>query len=261
MIAYGAKTLPEGGYFSIPKLTVDGAILIGDSAGFMNGQRLKGIHLAMKSGILAAETILCALKKKDFSDSTLSSFQNRIDNSWITEELSKVRNFHQGFDNGLIPGMINAGLGLFTGGRAWGLFNRLNSHSGHENLDKLHSDTKSGKLGSDKYDQIPYDGKYYFNKETNVYHSATAHNEDQIPHLHVRDTNICITKCSEEYGNPCENFCPAGVYEIIAEEENPRLQINFSNCVHCKACDIMDPYQIIDWVPPEGGDGPAWVNL
>jgi electron-transferring-flavoprotein dehydrogenase len=108
---------------------------------------------------------------------------------------------------------------------------------------------------------LVYDGKYLFDKASNMYHSATAHDEDQVPHLHVADTNICITKCTVEYGNPCINFCPAEVYEIAGEKDERRLQINFSNCVHCKTCDIMDPYQIINWVPPEGGDGPSWTNL
>ena len=256
MISYGAKSLPEGGYYSLPKLTVSGAMLIGDSAGFMNGQRLKGIHLAMKSGIEAAETILLALQKNDFSDSLLSDFQKRVDNSWIKEELFKVRNFHQAFDKGLIPGMVNAGLGLITGGRGWGVLNRLNSKHGHEHLIPLNGDSHFT-----KYKELNYDGKYIFDKVTNIYHSATAHNEDQIPHLHVQDTDICITRCTEEYGNPCENFCPADVYEMTGEKDERRLQINFSNCVHCKTCDIMDPYQIIDWLPPEGGDGPSWVNL
>ena len=114
---------------------------------------------------------------------------------------------------------------------------------------------------SNKYEKLNYDGKYLFDKVTNIYHSATAHDEDQVPHLHVQDTDICITKCVEEYGNPCKNFCPADVFEMTGEKDDRRLQINFSNCVHCKTCDIMDPYQIINWVPPEGGDGPAWVNL
>ena len=260
MIAYGAKSLPEGGYFSIPKLTVDGAMLIGDSAGFLNGQRLKGIHLAMKSGMLAAETILSTLQKNDFSDSILADFQRRIDNSWLTEELCKVRNFHQAFDHGLLPGMASAGLGLITGGRAWGIFDRLSSKNGYEHLTKLNLDTKTDNVNN-KYKQLVYDGKYLFDKASNMYHSATAHDEDQVPHLHVTDTNICTTKCTVEYGNPCINFCPADVYEIAGEKDERRLQINFSNCVHCKTCDIMDPYQIIDFYPPEGGDGPAWVNL
>jgi electron-transferring-flavoprotein dehydrogenase len=260
-IAYGAKSLPEGGYFSLPKLTVDGAMLIGDSAGFLNGQRLKGIHLAMKSGMEAAKTIVDALQKNDFRDSILSGFQHRIDNSWIKTEMYKVRNFHQAFDKGLIPGILNTGLGLFTGGRGWGVLERLNSKNGHEHLMKLNSISQSDKKGENKYSHLEFDGDYLFDKVTNVYHSATAHEEDQVPHLHVKDTDICINKCTEEFGNPCKYFCPAEVYEMAGQKDDRRLQINFSNCVHCKTCDIMDPYQIIEWVPPEGGDGPAWVNL
>jgi electron-transferring-flavoprotein dehydrogenase len=254
MIAYGAKSLPEGGLFSIPKLTVNGGMLIGDSAGFLNGQRLKGIHLAMKSGMLASETIAEALGEENFSDTSLSKYEEKVKESWLYEELWKVRNFHQAFDKGLLAGLFNAGAGIVTGGRGFGLFNQLESESGHLKL-KKNSKTK------DRYSDLQFDGKYILDKVTDVYHSATAHDEDQIPHLHVRDTDICLTTCAEEYGNPCENFCPADVYEMTGEGENRRLQINFSNCVHCKTCDIMDPYQIIDWVPPEGGDGPAWVNL
>ena len=259
MIAYGAKTLPEGGYFSIPKLTVGGAMLIGDSAGFLNGQRLKGIHLAMKSGMLAADVIRDALDNNRFDDEMLSSFETKVQESWIHDELWKVRNFHQGFDRGLLAGLFNAGFGLVTGGRAWGLFNRLQSKEDYLHLTKLNK-TAEGEY-HDRYNNLKFDGKYLFDKVTDVYHSATSHDEDQIPHLHVHDTDICITKCVEEFGNPCEKFCPADVYEIVTEENNRRLQINFSNCVHCKTCDIMDPYQIINWVPPEGGGGPAWINL
>ncbi len=258
MIAYGAKSLPEGGYFSLPKLTVSGAMIIGDSAGFLNGARLKGIHLAMKSGIEASKTILLALEKNNYTDEVLSNYQQNIETSWLKKELYSVRNFHQGFEHGLIPGLINTGLGLFTNGKGWGFINRLKSQSGHKNLEKIKSNKKSV---NEKYKSINYDGKIFFDKVTNVYHSATAHDEDQIPHLHVHDTNICTTTCAEEYGNPCVNFCPADVYEITDDGDKKNLQINFSNCVHCKTCDIMDPYQIIDWVPPEGGDGPAWVNL
>ncbi len=259
MIAYGAKTLPEGGYFSIPKLTVGGAMLIGDSAGFLNGQRLKGIHLAMKSGMLAADVIRDALDNNRFDDEMLSSFETKVQESWIHDELWKVRNFHQGFDRGLLAGLCNAGFGLVTGGRAWGLFNRLQSKEDYLHLTKLNK-TAEGEY-HDRYNNLKFDGKYLFDKVTDVYHSATSHDEDQISHLHVHDTDICITKCVEEFGNPCEKFCPADVYEIVTEENNRRLQINFSNCVHCKTCDIMDPYQIINWVPPEGGGGPVWINL
>ena len=253
MIAYGAKSLPEGGWYSIPKLSVGGAMLIGDSAGVMNGQRLKGIHLAMKSGMLAAETTAEALATGKFSESDLADYDSRIASSWIRDELWKVRNFHQGFDRGLFGGLANAGIGLFTGGRGWGIKNRLSSEAGHKKMQKG--------VKKNRYQDLQFDGTYLFDKVTDVYYSATAHEEDQVPHLKIRDQDVCVSKCTEEYGHPCEKFCPANVYEMLPDGDGQRLQINFSNCVHCKTCDIMDPYQIIDWVPPEGGDGPVWVNL
>ena len=255
MLAYGSKTLPEGGLFSIPKLYVDGAMLIGDSAGFLNGQRLKGIHLAMKSGMLAAKVVVDALKNNDFSEKILSNYESEFNKSWAYDELYKARNFHQGFKHGLIFGLTNASLGLITKGRGFGLYNRLNSENGYENMKKK---TK-GKLFN-KYNEIKYDGKYILDKVTNVYYSATSHNEDQIPHLHIDDSSICIERCKHEYGNPCQHFCPANVYEVIDDGEE-RLQINFSNCVHCKTCDIKDPTQNIDWTVPEGGGGPNYPNM
>jgi len=254
ILAYGSKTLPEGGLYSIPKLAVDGAMLIGDSAGFLNGQRLKGIHLAMKSGMLASDTIKDALKENDFSEKSLSRYQENFEKSWAYKELYKARNFHQAFDKGLVYGMANAGIGLVTNGRGFGLYNRLSSKSGHE-----HMSSKENYKSCNKY-EIEYDNKIILDKLTDVYYSATSHNEDQVPHLHINDQSICIDKCKEEFGNPCQNFCPANVYEIVDDGEE-RLQINFSNCVHCKTCDIMDPYQVIDWVTPEGGDGPSWKNM
>ena len=253
ILAYGSKTLPEGGIYSLPKLYVDGAMLIGDSAGFLNGQRLKGIHLAMKSGMLAAEAAKLALDVNDYSEIQLMNYDTLFKESWAYKELYKVRNFHQGFEKGLIHGMANAGIGLFTGGRGFGIYNKLSSEDGH-----IHMEQPSTSF--DKYDGIEYDGKYILDKLTDVYYSATSHDEDQVAHLHVNDPSICIDKCKEEYGNPCQSFCPANVYEIIDDGEE-RLQINFSNCVHCKTCDIMDPYQIIDWTTPQGGDGPSWKNM
>ena len=254
MIAYGAKTLPEGGWYSLPKLNAPGALIVGDSAGFLNGQRLKGIHLAMKSGMIASETIYEGLINDDL-DNQLNNFEQNIKNSWIYTEMYKARNFHQAFDKGLFAGMYNAGIGLFTGGRGWGFKNKLESKSGYKHLD---TNSVNENL---KYENLKFDGKYLFDKVTNVYRSSTSHNEDQVPHLHIQDTNVCIDKCKEEYGNPCEKFCPADVYNIVEENDQKKMHVNFSNCVHCKTCDIMDPYQIIDWVTPEGGDGPGWVNL
>ncbi|MAV63959.1 MAG: electron transfer flavoprotein [Candidatus Marinimicrobia bacterium] len=257
LMSYGAKSLPEGGYYSMPKLFVNGALLIGDSAGFLNGMRLKGIHLAMKSGMLAAETIIKAFKESDFSETTLSEYESLFNKSWAYKELYKARNFHQGFKKGALFGMMNAGLALYTGGRGFGIFNKLEGHHGHEQMKKI----SNQKASSDRYKDLVFDGKTTFDKATDMYYSATKHDEDQTAHLKIIDPDICFDKCKEEYGNPCQHFCPAGVYEITQENEKDKLQINFSNCVHCKTCDIMDPYQVIDWTVPESGGGPSWKNM
>ncbi len=255
LMSYGAKSLPEGGLFSIPKLFVNGGLLIGDSAGFLNGMRLKGIHLAMKSGMLAAESIIDAFKNDDFTEKTLSNYEKYFKESWAYKELYKARNFHQGFNRGALFGMMNAGLSLFSNGRGFGIFNKMKGHHGHKKMKKISNKTKN------RYKNLKFDGKITFDKATDVYHSATKHDEDQVPHLKIIDPDICFEKCAEEFGNPCQYFCPASVYEVVNEENKDRLQINFSNCVHCKTCDIMDPYQVINWVPPESGDGPSWKNM
>src|SRR5437773_11543098 len=153
--------------------------------------------------------------------------------------------------------MANAGLQYLTGGRAWGILNRDHQEAGHEAMQKLSAYGYRGDNAAQRYKDLRFDGQLTFNKVTDVYHAAVAHDEDQPAHLHVLDTNICATRCAEEYGNPCQRFCPAAVYEIVdasvsggavrAQGARRQLQINFSNCVHCKTCDIMDPYQIINW--------------
>ncbi len=252
MIRYGAKAMPVGGWYTIPKLTSAGVMIVGDSGATLNGERLKGIHTAIKSGMLAAETILEALIAEDYSDNLLSAYETNLKEGAIGKELYKSRNFHQAFDKGRNAGLLVAGLSTITGGRFPG---RLPIKAGHEHLIQL-----NGKTG-DRYADLKYDDKLTFAKLTDVYYSSTQHTEDQPCHLHVLDTNICVDRCTKEYGNPCQNFCPASVYEMVEEKESRRLQINFSNCVHCKTCDIMDPYQIIDWVPPEGGGGPNYRNM
>jgi electron-transferring-flavoprotein dehydrogenase len=263
MIRYGAKTIAAGGYFAIPQMYADGVLLVGDGAGFLNSQRLKGIHTAIKSGMLAAETIFEALVAGDFSARQLQRYEQRVKESWIMPELWRVRNFHAGFRHGRWPGLINAGLQFVTGGRSWGLFDRARSEAGHEAMKKLADYGYRGDSLEQRYNGLRFDGKLTFNKVTDVYHAAVKHNEDQPAHLHVLDTNICATRCAEEYGNPCQRFCPAAVYEMVEEgtDGRRRLQINFSNCVHCKTCDIMDPYQIINWVTPEGGGGPDYKGM
>jgi electron-transferring-flavoprotein dehydrogenase len=262
MIRYGAKSLPYGGWWAIPPVAGDGWMILGDSAGFLNSQRLKGIHLAIKSGMLAAETAFEALKKGDSSAATLSAFQKRVESSWIKEELWKVRNFHQGFEHGFWTGMFHAGIQQFTGGH--GLRNRYPGKAGYQLMKPLSELPSNG--GNEEHLLGPYkgDGKLTFNKLTDLYHSGTKHEEDQPAHLIIHDTNICEQRCIKEFGSPCQNFCPANVYEMVDDSVAPngkRISLNPSNCVHCKTCDIQDPYQIITWVPPEGGGGPNYDGM
>jgi len=252
LVRYGAKSLPYGGYYSMPRSYVDGGLIIGDSGSFLDSQRLKGIHLAMKSGMLAAETIFDALKAGDTSAKTLSAFPKKVEQSYIAKELRLVRNFHQSFQHGVLGGFFHAGLQFITGGR--GLIDPMPAHEGYQAYKKIN--------GRPAPERFKGDGKLTFDRLTDVYHSGTRHEEDQPCHLHVLDTNICSTKCVVEYGNPCQYFCPAAVYEMTKESDGQqKLKINFANCVHCKTCDIADPYQIIDWVVPEGGGGPNYEGM
>ncbi|MEW6210608.1 MAG: electron transfer flavoprotein-ubiquinone oxidoreductase [Acidobacteriota bacterium] len=252
LIRYGAKAMPVGGWYTIPQLTADGVMIVGDSGALLNGERLKGIHTAIRSGMLAAETIFDALVAGDYSRAKLESYEKKLKEGHVGRELYKSRNFHQAFDHGRMVGLVAAGISMFTGGR---LPSRLSIKAGHEHMQKGDGDK------GDLYADLKYDDKLTVAKLTDVYYASTAHDEDQPCHLKVLDTNICVERCTVEYGNPCQNFCPANVYEMLEDSEKRRLQINFSNCVHCKTCDIMDPYQIIDWVPPEGGGGPNYRNM
>ncbi|MDQ3818957.1 MAG: electron transfer flavoprotein-ubiquinone oxidoreductase [Acidobacteriota bacterium] len=263
MIRYGAKTIAAGGPFAMPQIYADGVLLVGDCAGFLNSQRLKGIHTAIKSGMLAAETIFEALLANDFSANRLRRYEQLVNDSWIMKELHRVRNFHAAFRHGRWLGLANAGLQFLTGGRSWGIFDRASAEPGHEAIEKLSAYGYQGDRIEQRYDGLRFDGRLTFNKLTDVYHAAVGHDEDQPVHLHVLDTNICSERCAEEYGNPCQRFCPAAVYEMVEEgaDGKRKLQINFSNCVHCKTCDIMDPYQIINWVTPEGGGGPDYKGM
>jgi electron-transferring-flavoprotein dehydrogenase len=262
MIRYGAKSLPYGGWWAIPPVAGNGWMILGDSAGFLNSQRLKGIHLAIKSGMLAAETAFDALKKADSSAATLAQFQQKVEASWIKDELWRVRNFHQGFEKGFFAGMLHAGLQQITGGR--GLWNRYPAHAGHERMKKLADLPPDGGHEAHLLGPAKGDGKLTFDKLTDLYHSGTKHEEDQPSHLVIADTNVCNTRCAQEYGGPCQNFCPANVYELVEDPSQPfgkRISLNPANCVHCKTCDVADPYQIITWVPPEGGGGPNYDGM
>jgi len=258
MINYGAKAIPEGGWYAMPKLYGDGFLIVGDSAGFLNSQKIKGISLGMKSGMLAAETIFEALKAGRFDEESLSAYSQKVDGSWLKKDLWKVRNFHQGFDKGMLGGVVQGALGFLTGGKGWGFKDRLPTEPGHERMKRLDQNDLP------KPPAVEHDGTLTFDRLADVYNSGTSHEEDQPVHLQVADTSICVGRCTVEYANPCERFCPAGVYEMVedaAAAAGRRLQINASNCVHCKTCDIMDPYQIITWVPPEGGGGPSYGRM
>jgi len=256
--SYGAKAIPEGGYYSVPRLSWPGGLLCGDSASLLNSERLKGVHTAMKSGMLAAETAFDALVRQDFGADAMAVYEGRIRASWIWSELYKVRNFHQGFEHGLWMGMADAGLQLLTGGLGFG--NRPTWKAGHARMRKL---AEAGvKPVSLEETQRSYDNARTFTKVNDVFHSGTKHDEDQPSHLLVADPNICATRCKEEYGNPFQHFCHASVYEMVPDGPGAvKLKLNPSNCVHCKTCDIADPYEIITWVPPEGGGGPNYLDL
>ncbi|MDQ6825007.1 MAG: electron transfer flavoprotein-ubiquinone oxidoreductase, partial [Candidatus Eremiobacteraeota bacterium] len=271
MFRYGAKAIPEGGWFAMPRPYADGVLLSGDSAGMLNPMKLKGIHLAMKSGMLAAQTCLNAVLSGDSSSQTLQSYQAAIESSWIRSDLYPARNFHQGFERGRVAGMLNVALGMVTGGRGFGIHDRFPGEAGYARMEKLVDYFGRNVPG---FERPRYDGKLTFGRLDDVFRSGTKHDENAPCHLIVHDTSICASRCATEFGNPCQYFCPAAVYEMVKApagsaamskdgfaDSGNRLQINFANCVHCKTCDIMDPYQIIDWVPPEGGGGPVYTSM
>ena len=259
VVKYGAKAVTIGGWGCVPKLYAPGAMIVGDSASFLDASRIKGIHLAMKSGMLAAETAFEAMKSGDNSDAAMSLFQKKIDDSWVREIMEPSQNFHAGFSEN---GMVGGGLS-YLWSKVSGPGKIAAIREDHEHIKKLDGRTLPEQVSPGKYGDIEYDGDYVIDKLTAVYLSGTTHDEHQPCHLIIEDTDVCATKCVEEYGNPCERFCPAQVYNMVHNEETGRkeMQVDFSNCVHCKTCDIRDPYQIVKWVPPEGGDGPEYGIL
>ncbi len=255
IVRYGAKALPEGGWNTQPRLHFDGGVIVGDAANFVNSTRLKGIHLAMRSGMLAAEAAFDAVRSGDTSSASLQRYKALVDASAIKTELYPIRNVHQAFGAGTMAGSVYAGIAMVTNGKG---LPDISGHPGHQAMEKIED-----YYGMTKRDILvpsnaaPIDRRLTFDKVTGAHYSGTHHDEDQPVHLLVQ-TDVCHSICGPEYGHPCVRFCPANVFEMIDNGGGGlKLQINASNCVHCKTCDIMDPYGVITWVAPEGGEGPS----
>lgn len=252
-VAYGARALSEGGYQSIPKLTFPGGLLIGDSAGFLNVPKIKGTHTAMQSGIEAAIAIAEVFQAGDLAPTEITLFSDRIQQSWLFEELYRARNIRPGFQRGLALGLIHAAIDslIFRGRAPW----TLHHHADHTTLKPL-------KAVVPRHYPKP-DGEISFDRASSVHLANTQHDENQPIHLKLRQPALAIETNLAVYGSPESHYCPAGVYEIVYTESNaaPRLLIQAQNCVHCKSCDIKDPTQNIDWSVPEGGSGPQYSAM
>ncbi len=249
-IAYGARALSEGGLQSIPKLTFPGGLIVGDSAGFLNVPKIKGSHTAMKSGMLAAEAIFETLADGDITEAV--AYPDKLRQSWIWPELKQVRNIRPAFHWGLWGGLAVSAIETVTKGL---LPYTLRQRADHDRLKKASE--------CSPIDYPKPDGKVSFDLLSSVYISNTNHEENQPAHLRLKDPAVAIDHNLALYDAPEQRYCPAGVYEIVRDDDggNPRLQINAQNCVHCKTCDIKDPTQNIDWVTPEGGGGPNYPNM
>ena len=246
-ISYGARALIEGGIQSLPQMHMPGALLIGCDAGTLNMPKIKGSHTAMKSGIIAAQVI-----DKHINDGeNLSIYEKEFKNSWVYEELHQARNVKPSFKWGLIPAMIFTGIDqkIFAGKLP---FTLQHDHADHESLELAKN--------SKKIEYPKYDNQFTFDKPSSVYLSGTNHAENQPCHLLLKDSELTTTYTLEEYDEPAQRYCPAGVYEVELNPETNKqyLKINSQNCIHCKTCDIKEPSQNIDWVAPEGGGGPMY---
>jgi len=253
-LSYGARALSEGGIQSLPKLTFPGGLLVGDTAGFLNVPKIKGTHTAMKSAMLAADAVFELLQANPEAQGQQAvGYSASFKQSWLHEELHQVRNIRPSFRWGLWPAMIYSAIDtfLFRGKAPWTLRHK---HADHEALRPASE--------CSRIDYPKPDGVLTFDRLSSVFISNTNHSEDQPPHLKLKDAAVPISFNLAKYDAPEQRYCPAGVYEIVGQEEgSPRLQINAQNCVHCKTCDIKDPSQNINWCTPEGGGGPNYPNM
>ncbi len=250
-ISYGARALSEGGLQSVPRLSFPGGLLVGDTAGFLNVPKIKGTHMAMKSGIEAAEALFAHLSQEGQGGREVDTYRERLEASWLWDELYTVRNIRPSFRWGLWGGIAYSAIDtwLLRGRAPW----TLRHHADHTQLRKAAESTP-----------IAYpkpDGKISFDRLSSVFISATNHEEEQPCHLRLKDASVPIAINLALYDAPEQRYCPAGVYEVVREADGPRMQINAQNCLHCKTCDIKDPTQNIDWAVPEGGGGPNYPNM
>jgi electron-transferring-flavoprotein dehydrogenase len=258
-LAFGARTLDEGGWHALPQPYADGLLLVGEAAGYLDTLRLKGIHLAIRSGMLAADTALEALVGANVTATSLSAYERRVRASEVGVALRRCRNLRAGFRWGRLAGLANAVLPTLTGGR--GPEGPLARGGRAPGMGKL-AEIGPRASGPARRQELPA-SPLISDRATAVFRAGTQAEEDQPSHLHVKDTAVCLTRCGSEYGQPCERFCPADVYEIVraADGRPTGLNIHAANCLHCKTCEIADPYGIIEWVPPEGGSGPRYEGL
>jgi electron-transferring-flavoprotein dehydrogenase len=259
IVEYGAKTLPEGGYYAIPRLYVDNALIVGDSAGMLSMPALKGVHLALKSGMLAAQTASGALENNDTSETSLSQYEVLVNKSLIRKELYPFRNFRQGFAKGLIPGGILFGTQLVTGGA--GFFGRMRSHPDYTTTVKL-NELKKKPFKERFKGQLEFDKVLTFDKATDIYYSGVHHDEQQVVHLHINDQENFDAVNIGQYDAAEQFFCSSEVYEIHTNKAGKReLRIHAENCMHCKTCDIKSLGKGITWMVPNGGNGPEFQNM
>ncbi len=257
VISYGGKTLPAGGWYSMPKLYHDGMMVCGDTASMVDVQKLKGIHLAQKSGMLAAETALDAIQKQDFSSNLLAQYEVKVKESFVGQQLRRVRNFHQTLSMGMFKSLPLIAFQEITGGR--GFVDNMKVKRDLEETQTLKEVWGDEALKAKELQLPKPDNELFFDKLSSVYMTGTFHDEDSPNHLNVFDKNICSDQCEPKYNSPCNHFCPANVYEMQPDSQGKaQLVVNYTNCIHCKTCDLKCPYDNIEWTVPEGGGGPQY---
>jgi len=246
-VAYGAKMIPEGGFYAIPKLALDGVLIVGDGGGLLDSLRIKGVHLSMISGRIAGSTLADCWLKQDFSSRKLADYAEGMRQSVVWKQLKRVKNVRASFALGTIPGIVAAGLAWATGGAI--PFWQMGLEEDYKAVKPLAQFAKR----TEKIENTPLSMDIL----TDVFLSGTRHEEDQPCHLVIKDPDLCIKECLPKFGAPCQYFCSAKVYSI----EDGKLKVDFSNCLHCKTCQIRDPYKNIEWKFPQGGDGPRYTRM